>query len=54
MWFRVNEQLPSNLQKSLPDRPPEMQATDIHEGEDIKGVLVSTQTHSSFSMNYLI
>lgn len=32
MWFRVNEQLPSNLQKSLPDRPPEMQATDIHEG----------------------
>ncbi|XP_027340336.1 AP2-associated protein kinase 1 isoform X2 [Abrus precatorius] len=23
VWFRVNEQLPINLQKSLPDRPPE-------------------------------
>ncbi|XP_062174595.1 uncharacterized protein LOC133879843 [Alnus glutinosa] len=31
VWFRVNEQLPANLQKSLPDRPPEMQ-TDILEG----------------------
>ncbi|KAJ0262014.1 Protein kinase superfamily protein [Hirschfeldia incana] len=25
IWFRVNEQLPANLQKSLPDGPPEMQ-----------------------------
>ncbi|XVF73652.1 hypothetical protein PTKIN_Ptkin12aG0219300 [Pterospermum kingtungense] len=24
VWFRVNEQLPATLQKSLPDRPPEM------------------------------
>ncbi|OMO69790.1 hypothetical protein CCACVL1_19265 [Corchorus capsularis] len=24
VWFRVNEQLPVGLQKSLPDRPPEM------------------------------
>ncbi|KAF5445828.1 hypothetical protein F2P56_031514 [Juglans regia] len=32
VWFRVNEQLPANLHKSLPDRPPEMQFTDIHEG----------------------
>ncbi|GLT54552.1 hypothetical protein SLA2020_277440 [Shorea laevis] len=32
VWFRVNEQLPANLQKSLPDRPPEMQSTDILEG----------------------
>lgn len=32
MWFRVNEQLPANLQKSLPDRPPEMKSADIHEG----------------------
>lgn len=46
MWFRVNEQLPANLQKSLPDRPPEMQA-DILEGEDIKGVPVSMQLYSS-------
>lgn len=28
VWFRVNEQLPANLQKSLPDGPPEMQSTD--------------------------
>ncbi|XP_030965758.1 AP2-associated protein kinase 1-like [Quercus lobata] len=32
VWFRVNEQLPANLQKSLPDRPPEMKSADIHEG----------------------
>lgn len=51
MWFRVNEQLPANLQKSLPDRPPEMKSADIHEGEDIKGVL-ATKTHFSFYMNY--
>lgn len=24
IWFRVNELLPVNLQKSLPDQPPEM------------------------------
>ncbi|XP_020884314.1 probable serine/threonine-protein kinase DDB_G0276461 isoform X2 [Arabidopsis lyrata subsp. lyrata] len=32
IWFRVNEQLPANLQKSLPDRPPEMQSTGVHDG----------------------
>ncbi|KDP20398.1 hypothetical protein JCGZ_05281 [Jatropha curcas] len=32
VWFRVNEQLPVNLQKSLPDGPPDMQSTDTHEG----------------------
>ncbi|XP_057980017.1 uncharacterized protein LOC131165886 isoform X2 [Malania oleifera] len=34
VWFRVNEQLPAGLQKSLPDRPPEMRqsSTDIPEG----------------------
>ncbi|KAL0863810.1 hypothetical protein Bca101_042928 [Brassica carinata] len=32
IWFRVNEQLPGNLQKSLPDQPPEMQSTGIHDG----------------------
>jgi hypothetical protein len=47
VWFRVNEQLPANLQKSLPDRPPEMQSTDILEGEDIKAVPVSMQLYSS-------
>uniref|UniRef100_A0A1J3IW00 non-specific serine/threonine protein kinase n=1 Tax=Noccaea caerulescens TaxID=107243 RepID=A0A1J3IW00_NOCCA len=32
IWFRVNEQLPANLQKSLPDQPPEMQSTGVHDG----------------------
>eukprot|EP00261_Vitis_vinifera_P026253 XP_010659600.1 PREDICTED: probable serine/threonine-protein kinase DDB_G0276461 isoform X2 [Vitis vinifera] len=34
VWFRVNEQLPAALQKSLPDRPPGMNqsAADGHEG----------------------
>ncbi|GAB4832687.1 hypothetical protein Ancab_006702 [Ancistrocladus abbreviatus] len=34
VWFRVNELLPSGLQKSLPDRPPELRqsAADIPEG----------------------
>ncbi|KAA8520291.1 hypothetical protein F0562_014546 [Nyssa sinensis] len=34
VWFRVNDLLPDGLQKSLPDRPPEMLhlGTDIHEG----------------------
>lgn len=32
MWFRVNGLLPDGLQKSLPDRPPEMLQTDMHEG----------------------
>ncbi|KAF5738360.1 AP2-associated protein kinase 1 isoform X3 [Tripterygium wilfordii] len=32
VWFRVNEQLPANMQKSLPDRPPEMKSAGIHEG----------------------
>ncbi|KAI8026139.1 hypothetical protein LOK49_LG02G01285 [Camellia lanceoleosa] len=34
VWFRVNNLLPDGLQKSLPDRPPEMHqpGSDIHEG----------------------
>lgn len=32
VWFRVNEQLPIDLQKSLPDRPPESPASNNHEG----------------------
>nr|GLL40862.1 probable serine/threonine-protein kinase DDB_G0280111 isoform X2 [Ipomoea trifida] len=34
VWFRVNSLLPDGLQKSLPDRSPEMmlQSTDLHEG----------------------
>ncbi|TKY49536.1 tyrosine kinase [Spatholobus suberectus] len=32
VWFRVNEQLPNNLQKSLPDRPPESPSSHSHEG----------------------
>ncbi|XP_031113009.1 probable serine/threonine-protein kinase DDB_G0280111 [Ipomoea triloba] len=34
VWFRVNSLLPDGLQKSLPDRSPEMmlQSTDSHEG----------------------
>lgn len=32
VWFRVNEQLPVSSQKSLPDRPPEMHSSEIHEG----------------------
>ncbi|KAJ8565650.1 hypothetical protein K7X08_008226 [Anisodus acutangulus] len=34
VWFRVNGLLPNELQKSLPDRPPEMQQQGIdgHEG----------------------
>ncbi|XP_004513168.1 uncharacterized protein [Cicer arietinum] len=32
VWFRVNEQLPIDLQKSLPDRPPELPSSNIHEG----------------------
>ncbi|CAK7331813.1 unnamed protein product [Dovyalis caffra] len=32
VWFRVNEQLPVNLQKSLPDGPPETQSVVIHGG----------------------
>ncbi|XP_022022510.1 AP2-associated protein kinase 1 isoform X1 [Helianthus annuus] len=32
VWFRVNGLLPDALQKSLPDRPPEMLQTDITEG----------------------
>ena len=35
VWFRVNEQLPSNLQKSLPDRPPELPASVNLEGESL-------------------
>lgn len=34
VWFRVNEQLPVGLQKSLPDRPPEMQSAVANEGKD--------------------
>lgn len=32
VWFRVNEQLPVELQKSLPDTPPEQAASEIREG----------------------
>ncbi|WCJ19004.1 Protein kinase superfamily protein [Euphorbia peplus] len=32
VWFRVNEQLPADLQKSLPDGPPEMESTGTREG----------------------
>lgn len=32
MWFRVNEQLPVGLQKSLPDRSPETQSAVSNEG----------------------
>ncbi|KAH9774654.1 protein kinase domain-containing protein [Citrus sinensis] len=32
VWFRVNEQLPVGLQKSLPDRPPETQSAVANEG----------------------
>ncbi|KAJ7982158.1 Serine/Threonine kinase family protein [Quillaja saponaria] len=32
VWFRVNDLLPANLQKSLPDRPPELLPTNSHEG----------------------
>ncbi|KAI3818667.1 hypothetical protein L1987_12482 [Smallanthus sonchifolius] len=32
VWFRVNGLLPDVLQKSLPDRPPEMLQTDMSEG----------------------
>ncbi|XP_071706646.1 uncharacterized protein [Rutidosis leptorrhynchoides] len=32
LWFRVNGLLPNELQKSLPDRPPQMLQTDVHEG----------------------
>lgn len=37
VWFRVNGLLPDELQKSLPNRPPEMQQQGIdgHEGENI-------------------
>lgn len=38
MWFRVNDLLPDDLQKSLPDRPPEMMhqpGTDVHEGKEV-------------------
>ncbi|CAM8886980.1 unnamed protein product [Rhodiola kirilowii] len=34
VWFRVNDLLPAGSQKSLPDRPPELQqsTTETHEG----------------------
>ncbi|CAL0310294.1 unnamed protein product [Lupinus luteus] len=35
VWFRVNEQLPNNLQKSLPDRPPELPSSNSHEGASL-------------------
>lgn len=33
VWFRVNEQLPIDEQKSLPDRPPELPSSNTHEGK---------------------
>lgn len=37
VWFRVNGLLPDGLQKSLPDRPPEIpqQNAAVHGGNDI-------------------
>ncbi|MED6164237.1 hypothetical protein PIB30_087785 [Stylosanthes scabra] len=35
VWFRVNEQLPIKLQKSLPDRPPELPASNHPEGSSM-------------------
>ncbi|KAK7271610.1 hypothetical protein RJT34_27650 [Clitoria ternatea] len=35
VWFRVNEQLPINFQKSLPDRPPELPSSNSLEGMSI-------------------
>ncbi|XP_028799681.1 probable serine/threonine-protein kinase DDB_G0280111 isoform X2 [Neltuma alba] len=32
VWFRVNEQLPVNLQRSLPDTPPEFSSSNKQEG----------------------
>ncbi|KAK2440400.1 Protein kinase superfamily protein [Trifolium repens] len=43
VWFRVNEQLPIDLQKSLPDRPPESPSSNNHEG-------ASMSTHKSSPM----
>ena len=40
VWFRVNGLLPDGLQKSLPDRPPEMLKTEVHEGKKPKFNLV--------------
>lgn len=36
VWFRVNDLLPEGLQKSLPDRPPEMpqQSADAVTGKN--------------------
>ncbi|XP_010265881.1 PREDICTED: probable serine/threonine-protein kinase DDB_G0280111 isoform X2 [Nelumbo nucifera] len=34
VWFRVNEQLPPELQKSLPDRPPDMHQATVNMHDD--------------------
>ncbi|CAN1827728.1 Probable serine/threonine-protein kinase DDB_G0276461 [Linum perenne] len=36
VWFRVNQLLPANLQKSLPDGPPEAQSHGTHEAGFLK------------------
>ncbi|XP_054813116.1 uncharacterized protein LOC129313770 isoform X3 [Prosopis cineraria] len=36
VWFRINEQLPIDLQKSLPDRPPELPSSNMHEAGSAK------------------
>lgn len=43
VWFRVNEQLPVGLQKSLPDRQPEVNSAEKLEGEhgNIRALLVN-------------
>lgn len=54
VWFRVNGLLPEGLQKSLPDRPPEMLQSDMNEGEELKPHLVSykIQIYKELSAEY--
>jgi hypothetical protein len=54
VWFRVNGLLPEGLQKSLPNRPPEMLQSDMNEGEELKPHLVSykIQIYKELSAEY--
>ncbi|KAL8144144.1 hypothetical protein V2J09_017176 [Rumex salicifolius] len=47
VWFRVNQQLPTGIQKSLPDQPPEMcQGTpSMHEGGISKLTAKAPEAH---------
>ncbi|KAK4253657.1 hypothetical protein QN277_010304 [Acacia crassicarpa] len=47
VWFRVNEQLPIDLQKSLPDRPPELLSSNNHEGSAKPATLSSPMPRRS-------